>query len=321
MLKSPFKFLGFNGRTKTRTSNPPNDRRTTRKLRKIRHPANITVGTASQPSPKERELDTSTVVSKRKESGKNYQNQPADPLLVDQETAAGPPVIHSTHTASPQAHETNHLSSSRDFPEGGKKPSVQAPISGDPNPLWTSIPTVHRGSFGSSLAHEWSGDHGGLHNRISSGPHHIPKRLMTPETFTRNVGPHQYGDAQEQHEAENDNLKNASQQQNIGIHNPIVTRENPLEEGENRARRENVRQRDHRETSKVDGDRVKNSFEPEIYYYIVPPDLDIIFQDEDGTEITRVGKGIKGTQVHSSDTHTKNIPFVVQDIFGNEIFR
>lgn len=35
------------------------------------------------------------------------------------------------------------------------------------------------------------------------------------------------------------------------------------------------------------GDRVKDSFEPEIYYYIVPAGLDIIFQDEDGTEITR----------------------------------
>jgi hypothetical protein len=37
------------------------------------------------------------------------------------------------------------------------------------------------------------------------------------------------------------------------------------------------------------GDRAKDtsSFEPEIYYYMVPAGLDIIFQDEDGTEITR----------------------------------
>jgi len=35
------------------------------------------------------------------------------------------------------------------------------------------------------------------------------------------------------------------------------------------------------------GDRVENSFEPEIYYYVVPAGLDIIFQDEDGSEITR----------------------------------
>jgi len=35
------------------------------------------------------------------------------------------------------------------------------------------------------------------------------------------------------------------------------------------------------------GDRVKNNFKPELYYYIVPTGLDIIFQDEDGTEITR----------------------------------
>lgn len=35
------------------------------------------------------------------------------------------------------------------------------------------------------------------------------------------------------------------------------------------------------------GDRVEDSSKPDIYYYIVPTDLDIIFQDEDGTEITR----------------------------------
>lgn len=89
------------------------------------------------------------------------------------------------------------------------------------------------------------------------------------------------------------------------------------------------------------GDRVKDGFEPDIYYYMVPADLDIIFQDEDGTEITRwvigrleflrklrcakcpcrVGKNIKGTQDHESRAHTKNIPIVVQDIFGNELFR
>jgi len=111
-------------------------------------------------------------------------------------------------------------------------------------------------------------------------------------------------------------LKKASQRQNID--SPNVTRADPLEEDENRARRKNVSQRDQ---GKVYGDRVKDSFEPEIYYYIVPPDLDIIFQDENGTEITRVGKTIKGTQDRSSDTHTKNIPFVVQDVVGNELFR
>lgn len=35
------------------------------------------------------------------------------------------------------------------------------------------------------------------------------------------------------------------------------------------------------------GDQVEDKFKPEICYYIVPAGLDIIFQDEDGTEITR----------------------------------
>ena len=171
-------------------------------------------------------------------------------MLVGQETAGGPPDIDATHTVSPQAHETSHLSlifedQSRGFSEDGKKSRVPRPISGDPNPLWTSIPSVHRGSFGGdSLT-----DHGGMQDRVSSGPDYIPKRIMAPERFTRNVDPHQHDDAQEQHEAENDNLKKASQQQNID--SPNVTRANPLEEDENRARRKNVSQRDHRETGKV----------------------------------------------------------------------
>lgn len=80
MLKSPFKFLGFNGFAKTPTPSPHNDRndRTRGKLRKVRHPANTTIDTADRPSTsmgRKFEVDTSMVVSKRKESGEHYQNQ------------------------------------------------------------------------------------------------------------------------------------------------------------------------------------------------------------------------------------------------------
>jgi len=150
---------------------------------------------------------------------------------------------------------------------------------------------------------------------------YILKRIMAPERSTPiNVDPHQH-EAQEQHD---DNMKKASQQRNSETYTPIVSQANPLPvEDENRAGRENVSKHDHHESRKAagHGDRVKDSFEPETYYYIVPAGLDIIFQDEDGTEITRVGKTIKGTQDHASHTHTKNIPIVVQDIFGNELFR
>ena len=55
-----------------------------------------------------------------------------------------------------------------------------------------------------------------------------------------NVDPHQH-DGQEHHD-ENDNLqkKKASQQQNSERHSPIASQANPLQEDENRARRENV---------------------------------------------------------------------------------
>jgi len=147
---------------------------------------------------------------------------------------------------------------------------------------------------------------------------------MAPERSTPfNVNPHQH-EAQEHHD-ENDNLKKTSQQQNSETYSPIVSQANPLEEDENRAKRENVSKLDRPEKRKAiaHGDREKDnsSFEPEIYYYMVPAGLDIIFQDEDGTEITRVGKNVKGTQDHAFHAHTKNIPIVVQDIFGNELFR
>jgi hypothetical protein len=78
MLKSPFKFLGFNGFAKTPKPSPHNDRKTRGKLRKVRHPANTTIDTADRPSTpmgRKFEVNTSTVVSKRRESGEHYQNQ------------------------------------------------------------------------------------------------------------------------------------------------------------------------------------------------------------------------------------------------------
>ena len=117
-----------------------------------------------------------------------------------------------------------------------------------------------------------------MQDRINSGPDYIPKRITAPERSTPlDVDPHQH-EAQEH--LENDSMKKANQQQNGETYTPIVSQANPLEEGDNRAGKENVGKHDH-------GDRVKDSFEPEVYYYIVPAGLDIIFQDEDGTEITR----------------------------------
>ena len=87
---------------------------------------------------------------------------------------------------------------------------------------------------------------------VSSGPGYIPKRIMAPEGSTPfNVDPHQH-ETQEHHD-ENDNLKKASQQQHSETHTPIVSQANPLEEDENRARRENVSKHDHpsREREKV----------------------------------------------------------------------
>ena len=78
MLKSPFKFLGFNGHAKTPKPNPQNERKMTGKLRKVRRPANTSVNIADRPSipmEKELEVDTSTVVTEGKHSGEHYQNQ------------------------------------------------------------------------------------------------------------------------------------------------------------------------------------------------------------------------------------------------------
>jgi hypothetical protein len=71
---------------------------------------------------------------------------------------------------------------------------------------------------------------------------------MAPERVTPDLHQH---DAQKQHGMENDNLKKESQQKNNERHNPIVIRANPPEEDNNRARRENISNHDHRENSKV----------------------------------------------------------------------
>lgn len=73
---------------------------------------------------------------------------------------------------------------------------------------------------------------------------------MAPErSIPFNVDPYQH-EAQEHHD-ENENLKKTSQQQNSETYTPIVSQVNPLEEDENRARRENVSEHDHRERIKV----------------------------------------------------------------------
>ena len=128
------------------------------------------------------------------------------------------------------------------------------PISGDPNRLWTSTPSVRRDSLGggnSFQTHEWDGDHGGVQNWINNGPDYIPKRIMAPEMSTPfNVDPHDQHEAQEHHD-ENDNLKKQSQQQNSETSTPIVSQANPFEEDENPARKKNVSKHDHRERGKV----------------------------------------------------------------------
>ena len=77
MLKSPFKFLGFNGRAKTPKPNPQNERKMKGlgKLRKVRHPTNSIADRPSIPMEKELEADISTVVTEGKYSGEHYQNQ------------------------------------------------------------------------------------------------------------------------------------------------------------------------------------------------------------------------------------------------------
>ncbi|KAF8165425.1 hypothetical protein B0H34DRAFT_671277 [Crassisporium funariophilum] len=62
----------------------------------------------------------------------------------------------------------------------------------------------------------------------------------------------------------------------------------------------------------------EDASEPEIYHYIVPTGLDIIFQDEDGNEITRVGKSGK---TNHGEHAQKNVPIVIHDEFGRELFR
>ena len=78
MLKSPFRFLGFNARAKTPKPNPRNEikKKGLGKLRKVRHPANTSVSITDRPSiPMEKELEVPMVDTEGKHSGEHYQNQ------------------------------------------------------------------------------------------------------------------------------------------------------------------------------------------------------------------------------------------------------
>ncbi|KAF8812363.1 hypothetical protein BYT27DRAFT_6416282 [Phlegmacium glaucopus] len=329
------KLFGFRPRGQAKTPKPTtyNERKTSLgKLRKLRHP-NTTVDIADRSTSIKGE---GKVVPEGEDSREYDQTQPAEIVLPNSQETEGPPNINhadTAHTFLPhtRAYDTNHPSSSisedssRHFSEGSEKPKVQTPASVAPTKLWSSIPSARRDSWGGGAGnspHEWVDDRGAVQywaGGLNRGPHDIPKRYGR-RFITAN--PHQQ-DAQEHHDAENE--KKASQQPNN--YQPIISQANPREENENSARRANVSKQDHRGTSKAavlgHTDRVEDSFEPEIYYYIVPAGLDIIFQDENGTEITRVGRTIKGTQDHSSQVHSKlkNIPIVVQDVLGNELFQ
>ncbi|KAH9482919.1 hypothetical protein JR316_0005019 [Psilocybe cubensis] len=62
----------------------------------------------------------------------------------------------------------------------------------------------------------------------------------------------------------------------------------------------------------------ESEYEPEIYNYIVPAGLNVVFQDEDGNVITRVGrKGIP----YEANRPVRSAPIIVHDEFGRELYR
>jgi len=60
--------------------------------------------------------------------------------------------------------------------------------------------------------------------------------------------------------------------------------------------------------------------EPDVYQYIVPVGVDVIFQDEAGNEIARVGNS-KPSRTNSHDRPRIHAPIIVMDELGNELYR
>ncbi|KAF9534834.1 hypothetical protein CPB83DRAFT_216821 [Crepidotus variabilis] len=58
--------------------------------------------------------------------------------------------------------------------------------------------------------------------------------------------------------------------------------------------------------------------EADVYHYIVPAGLSVVFQDEAGTKITRVGKVV---QTLHGGRPLKSKPIIVHDTFGKELYR
>ncbi|KAL0949737.1 hypothetical protein HGRIS_009777 [Hohenbuehelia grisea] len=58
-----------------------------------------------------------------------------------------------------------------------------------------------------------------------------------------------------------------------------------------------------------------------IHQYVVPAGANVIFQDEDGNEITRVGNLPSTYQHGSTKSERRTVPIIVQDEFGRELYR
>ncbi|KAF8627176.1 hypothetical protein AX15_004494 [Amanita polypyramis BW_CC] len=61
--------------------------------------------------------------------------------------------------------------------------------------------------------------------------------------------------------------------------------------------------------------RNDGSSKPMIWHYIVPGGLDVVFQDEDGNELTRV------RNIGDNSTRRRVTPMVIEDEFGNVVYR
>ncbi|KAF8897456.1 hypothetical protein BD779DRAFT_1667434 [Infundibulicybe gibba] len=193
---------------------------------------------------------------------------------------------------------------------------------------WSPIPSVHRES--PQTENPSSGFHheGSRHGEVAANPTYSgPERhIHARDSIAINMETHNSGNSSQKNRDLQDHPRPAHE---INWKTSTLPRTKPREGGH-----PSGRLRSYGGSSQTSGDYYEETIEPTIfeyeewtggeneyrepalYYYIVPGGMNVIFQDENGNEITRVGDfGSRrdGRQVVS--------PLVVQDEDGNELYR
>ncbi|PPQ69560.1 hypothetical protein CVT26_001562, partial [Gymnopilus dilepis] len=198
---------------------------------------------------------------------------------------------------------------SRYFLDGFRQPQVQE-VALAPSRTWSPIPSVHRQSYGDE-----QDDADDAESDLNMSGSWIRQPKLLPQSAEV---------SQEGHILDNFSINaESSIRERRYIENPSSSLRH--DRPSSYAQPDEKEEGRHKLLHQSEAATIENKFvdgtvelEPQIYHYIVPAGVNVIFQDEDGNEITRVGKN--GT-LESDNQGVRSAPIIVHDEFGKELYR